>query len=285
MSLTNPSPVPSRDHVGEQVASLFLAVTDLESKTLAARDARTRLQRAAANKLHAQERRNDALNAHSANEVREDDARLWTRVEFARWIVETMERHEKDALEDYRLALGRVEAAGRLAGEADSPEAPRGVRLRARRAIATADAFGNKVTMDATLYDDVRRPVLPELTPDVDVETIVLHEAGEVVREVIVDPLEELPATIAETTKAILVPLEDYAEAHGYDAGADPLVHEVRSQEPAGEQDEDENPVCPECRVKKCSACDGTAWDDHEDLRVECSCWTAEHDLTQGGSR
>lgn len=175
-------------------ASLMLATQELESATYAARQAREKLRRATRNRLQAKERHADAkLNRSSSDRSR-------VRVDVARWALENAERDEHDALNDYRDALKRLEVLGGTVSEADSHEVPGMVRHRARKAIALADAFGNKVAMDATLHDGLERPVLPELEPEVEVQDLR-----------VIDPLEPVEARTAPESRAVLVPVEEYA--------------------------------------------------------------------------
>lgn len=176
--------------------SLLLACQDLESATYAARKAREDLRRATRNRLQAKERHDDAkLNRSSSDRSR-------VRVDFARWALRDMERDELDALEDYRSALKRLEVLGAAAGEADSHDVPAYVRHRARKAIALADAFGNKVAMDGTLHEGLERPRLPELSPEVEVTEFA-----------VIDPLEPVEAWTPPEPRAVLVPVDDYTDA------------------------------------------------------------------------
>ena len=36
-------------------------------------------------------------------------------------------------------------------------------------------------------------------------------------------------------------------------------------------------PSCPECAVGKCGNCNGDAWDNERDERVDCTCALAGH--------
>lgn len=283
MSLNEPNPLPGDGHAATlRHMHLFHAACDLESATYAARKAREGLQRATAARLSWKERMEDAkLKVHSS-----DRSRL--RLEFARWALNDADRNVDEKLTDYQAALSRLEAAGRNTAPADHHEVPSYVRHRARKAIALADAFGNKVAMDATLHDGLKRPALPELSPEVEVQEFVTH-SGEELRTKVLDPLE--PVEKHEAPHAVLVPVEDYTsprEEYSVEE-AELLAHledASRREYPslyADRMDENLAPVCPECRDGKHGNCDGTAWDDHEDAPASCSCLTCEAKLRENG--
>lgn len=179
--------------------ALMLACQDLESATYAARKAREDLRRATRNRLQAKERHDDAHHLWLLKSDTPEDALMYVRVEFAAWALQDSKRNVEEKLQDYRDALKRVEVLGAAAGEADSHEVPAYLRHRARKAIALADAFGNKVAMDATLHEGLERPRLPELSPEVEVTEFA-----------VIDPLEPVEAWTPPEPRAKLVPLEDY---------------------------------------------------------------------------
>lgn len=178
--------------------ALMLACQDLESATYLARKAREDLRRATACRMSWEERHTDARNAWTEAEP-EDGQVYGTRVEFAAWALQDSKRNVDEKLEDYRSALKRVEVLGATVAEADSHEVPAYLRHRARKAIALADAFGNKVAMDATLHEGLDRPVLPELSPEVEVQEFR-----------VIDPLEPVEAWTPPESRAVLVPVDDY---------------------------------------------------------------------------
>ena len=292
--------------------ALLLAAQDLESATQAARRSRELLRRATRNRLQAKERHADARTTWT--EAEPEDGQLYgMRVELLRWALENAERDEHDALNDYRDALKRLEVLGATVGEADSHEVPSMVRHRARKAIALADSFGNKVAMDGTLHEGLERPRLPELEPEVEVQDLR-----------VIDPLEPVEARTPPETRAVLVPVEDYSGVQRYaetgnpysalgndaedpdDDGTTPAEDRMNEAERfafwrevnhAMDQDAEtarevaqaeamsENlaPVCPECRNGKHGNCDGTAWDDHEDAPASCSCLPCEAKARENG--
>lgn len=262
--------------------SLMLAAQDLESATYAARKAREDLRRATACRMSWEERHGGAKRLHGLVEAA-DFAASWNRVEFAAWALQDAKRNVEEKLQDYRSALKRIEVLGATVGEADSHEVPAYLRHRARKAIALADAFGNKVAMDATLHEDLERPVLPELSPEVEVQEFR-----------VIDPLEPVEAWTPPEPRAKLVPVEDYSpegpvqryadtgnpySALGNDAEDPEDGEPVETWRTGDEEEEEKNlaPVCPECRDGKCGNCDGTAWDDTEDEQDYCSCDLEDH--------